>query len=213
MQLDKQHIILYVTLAIALIGGTYLIADKRAESARTEAAVAKAEKAQIVAANAQFQSQVTAELAQLQAQNQALQSQLAQRDKVEKSISTSNGSLTLPQVASGIQTATGGKDGEATANGQFIQLDLPLGQQALSALQLVPLLQADKADLTIEVSNSGKALDLEKSAHKSDIETDKKVLGSCQDDLKSSQRSKLKDIMKTAGIALGIGIGIGLHFR
>jgi hypothetical protein len=41
MTVDKQHIILYVSLAIALLAGTYLVADKRAESARTEAAVAK----------------------------------------------------------------------------------------------------------------------------------------------------------------------------
>jgi hypothetical protein len=213
IQLDRQHIILYICLAVTVLAGTYFIADKRAESARTEAAVAKAELAQTLDANKQFQAQVAAQLAQLQQQNQALQVQLAKRDKVEKSVSTQNGSLTPPQVASGIQTATGAKEGEATANGQFIQLDLPLGQQALSALQLVPMLQADKADLTLEVSNAEKQIDLEKQSHSSDLKADEAKLNSCQADLKSAKHSKLKDVMKTAGIALGVGIGIGLHFR
>ena len=213
IQLDRQHIILYASLAVALLGGTYLIADRRAESARTEAAVAKAETTAILAANTQFQAQVSAQIAQLEASNQALQSHLAQRQATEKSIATQNGSLTPSQTATGIQTVTGAKDGEATVNGQFIQLDLPLGQQALSALQLVPLLQADKADLTIQVSNGEKALDLETKAHTSDKEADKKVLESCQADLKSAKRSKLKEVMKAAGIALGVGIGIGLHVR
>lgn len=213
MTLDTQHKVLYVCLATTLLVGTYLFADHRAESARTEAAVAKAQLAQVQTANATFQAQVSAQLNQLQAQNDSLTKALSARQQTEKVIPTQNGSLTPPQVATGIQTATGGKNGEATSNGQFIQLDLPLGQQALSALQLVPLLQADKADLTIQVSNDEKALDLETKAHTLDKEADKKALDSCKVDLKSANRSKLKDVMKAAGIALGVGIGIGLHVR
>jgi hypothetical protein len=211
MILDKQHIILYVSLAIAPIGETYLIADKHAESARTEAAVAKAQMAQIVSANTQFQSQVTAQIAQLEASNQALQTQLAQRDKVEKSISTHNGSLTPTQVATGIQSATDANDGEATASGQFIQLDLPLGQQALSALQLVPLLQKDKADLTIEVFNDEKALVLEKQSHQSDLKADEAKLESCQADLKAVKRSTLRSKLRWLGAGVTVGF-VGRSF-
>jgi hypothetical protein len=208
--LDKQHIILYVCLALALLGGTYLIADRRAETARTEAAVAKAQLAQVQSANTAFQAQVSAQISQLQASNQALEAQLAQRTITEKSIPTQNGSLNATQTASGIQVATGGKDGEATTNGQFIQLDLPLGQQALSALQLVPLLQKDKADLTMEVSNDEKALDLEKQSHQSDLKTDEAKLNACQADLKAVNHSLLRTRLRwfAAGIVVGF-IGRG----
>lgn len=211
--LDKQHLILYATLAVAIVAGTYLIADKRAESARTEAAVAKAQLAQSQEANKAFQAQVSAQISQLQQQNADLEKALAARSVTEKSIPTQNGSLTPTQVATGIQTVTQSKPDEVTASGNMIVLNLPLGQQALSALQLLPMLQADKADLTIQVSNGEKVLDLETKAHTSDKEADKKALDSCKADLKSAKRSKLKDVMKAAGIALGVGIGIGLHIH
>jgi hypothetical protein len=95
----------------------------------------------------------------------------------------------------------------------MVQLDLPTGQAALSALQLVPLLQQDKADLTLEVSNAEKQVQLEKESHASDLKADDAKLKSCQADLNSAKKSKLKAVMRDAGIALGVGIGRGLHFR
>jgi hypothetical protein len=152
-------------------------------------------------------------LLSFQARNDSLEKALATREQTEKSIPTQNGSLNATQTAQGIQMATGAKEGEATANGQFIQLDLPLGQQALSALQLVPLLQKGKADLTLEVSNDEKALDLEKQSHQSDLKADEAKLNACQAELKSVKRSKLKAVMRDVGIGLGVGIAIGLHIR
>jgi hypothetical protein len=213
MVLDKQHIILYVSLAIALVGGTYLFADRRAESARTEAAVAKAQLAQVQSQNATFQAQVNAQLAQLQAQNDVLSKALATREQTEKSVPLQNGSLSATQVAQGIANATKSKPDEVSASGNMIQLDLPLGQQALSALQLVPMLQQDKADLTVQLGNEEKAVDLEKQSHASDLKADEAKLQSCQADVKAAKHSTLKTVFKTAGIALGVGIGIGLHFR
>ena len=74
--------------------------------------------------------------------------------------------------------------------------------RALSALQLVPLLQKDKADLTLEVSNEEKQIDLEKQSNASNLKVAEAKLDSCQADLKSAKYSKLKDVMKVAGVAL-----------
>ena len=213
MTLDKHHIILYVSLGLALLAGTYLIADRRAETARTEAAVAKAQLVQVQSQNAAFQAQVSAQLAQLQAQNDSLAKALATRARTEKSISTKNGSLTPEQIAQAIAQATNSKPQEAQTVNGMIQLDLPLGQQALSALQLVPLLQQDKSDLTVQLANEEKSVDLEKESHQSDLKADEAKLQACQADLKAAKHSKLRDVMKTAGVALGVGIGIGLHIH
>jgi hypothetical protein len=203
--LDRHHIILYVSLALALLAGTYLIADRKAETARTDLAVAKAQLVQTVSANRDFQAQVSAQLAQLQQENQALADALKVRQKVEVSIPAQNASLSASQVAQQIQTATKAKDGEVSATGDLLTLDLPLGQQALSALQLVPLLQQDKADLTVQVANDEKALQLEKESHASDvkalnaqIETDKVELKSVK---ATATRSKLRWF--AAGVVVG----------
>lgn len=205
MTLDTQHKVLYVCLATTLLVGTYLFADHRAESARTEAAVAKAQLAQVQTANATFQAQVSAQLNQLQAQNDSLTKALSARQQTEKVIPTQNGSLTPPQVATGIQTATGGKNGEATSNGQFIQLDLPLARTALTDMELVPLLQADKSNLSDQLSNEQKSLALEQSAHQSDLKTSKTSLDSAQADLKSCKANLTKSRMKWFGIGVVVG--------
>jgi hypothetical protein len=80
---------------------------------------------------------------------------------------------------------------------------LPLAQKSLTALLAVPVLQADKKDLTAQVdaektalANSDKALGLERQAHASDnaaCTADKKSLSAQIDKVKAdARRSKFK---------------------
>jgi len=162
MVLDRHHIILYVCLAGALLAGTFFIADRKAENARTQLAVAQAQLVQTESANKDFQAQVAQQLAQLQAQNADLAKALQARQTVEVKLPAQNASLSASQVAQGLGQG-------ATATGDTIVLPLPLGQIALTDMQLVPLLEADKATLTTELANETQSFTLEKESHVSDV--------------------------------------------
>jgi hypothetical protein len=64
----------------------------------------------------------------------------------------------------------------------------------------------------VELSNEEKAVELEKESHASDLKADKVQLQACQADLKAEKRCTLRNVFRMAGITLGVGIRIGLHF-
>lgn len=170
MILDKQHIVLYLALAASLLLGTYLFA-KRAEVAEGKAIAAEIKAADSEAQNKLFQQTVQVQLSQLAAENQQLSMALAQRQVLEVKVPQQNSTLSASQVAAGIDSTTGNKVGTTVVQGDTLILPTALGKEALSALQLVPLLQADKVTLTAENTNLSKALDLEKQAHVSDVQS------------------------------------------
>jgi hypothetical protein len=197
MLLDSKHIWLTIALVLALLFGVYAIESKRADKAEAQAQAAQV-------ANAQFQDQVNKQLVTLANENLALQQALAQRQVVEVQVPKQNIQLAAPQVAAGIDQAVGAKPGTTVVSGDTLILPLPLGQQALSALQLVPLLQQDKVDLTAQVTNVSKELDLEKQAHASDV-------NSCKLEVVALKKKGHKNIFKAVAIGIGIGIGIAFH--
>jgi hypothetical protein len=187
-----------VSLALALLVGTYLIADRKAEADRTQLAVAQAQLVQTVSANRDFQSQVAQQLAQLQAQNADLAKALQARQSVEVKLPAQNASLSASQVAQGLGQG-------ATASGDTIVLPLPLGQLALTDMQLVPMLQTDKAQLTTELANETQSLQLEKDAHTSDVKALQAQIDVDKVELKAekalARRSKLRWF--AAGVVVG----------
>ena len=198
MTLDKTHIILYVCLAGALLGGTYLITDRQAEHARTQLAVAQAQLVQTQAANNTFQSQVAQQLAQLQAQNADLAKALQARQTVEIKLPAQNATLSASQVAQGLGQG-------ATASGDTIVLPLPLGQIALTDMQLVPMLQTDKAQLSTELANETQSLQLEKEAHTSDVKALNAQIDVDKVELKAVKAEARKSKFKwfAAGVIVG----------
>ena len=187
-----------MSLALALLVGTYLIADRKAEADRTQLAVAQAQLVQTVSANRDFQSQVAQQLAQLQAQNADLAKALQARQSVEVKLPAQNASLSASQVAQGLGQG-------ATASGDTIVLPLPLGQLALTDMQLVPMLQTDKAQLTTELANETQSLQLEKDAHTSDVKALQAQIDVDKVELKAekalARRSKLRWF--AAGVVVG----------
>lgn len=169
-------------LIITAMFGVYAIEARIADKAQSKADMAAQHASDIKKANEQFQAQTAIQIA-------ALQSALSIRQQVEAKIPPSIGSAPTPQVAQAIQTATNAQSTQVTTQGDFITLALPIARDAVTALQLVPLLQADKTDLT-------KALDLEKQAHVSDVQACKADVLAVQADLKATKAKGRKNAIK-----------------
>lgn len=210
MTLDYQHIVLYGALALALIGGTYLYEAKRAEVAEGRAVAAESKAADSEAQNKLFQQNVQVQLSQLAAQNAQLSAALAQRQVLEVKVPQQNASLTAAQVAAGIDSTTGNKVGTTVAQGDSLILPTTLGKDALSALQLVPLLQADKVALTTENTNLSKSLDLEKQAHVSDVTALNLQITADKLEIKAVKAQARKSKFRWLGAGIIIGYGLRL---
>jgi hypothetical protein len=205
MVLDTKHFIGYGLAIVLALGLVYTIESKVADKAQSRADLAEAKAELISKQNADFQAQVSSQLAQLQAENASLAKALTAREQVEKLLPTKNGSLTATQVSSAISQALNAKQGEVSASGDTITVDLPLGQEITTALQLVPLLQTDKTQLQTELANETKALDLEKQSHASDVNALNVQISADKVELKAvkaqARRSKLRWF--AAGVVVG----------
>ena len=135
----------------------------------------------------------------MQAQNAQIATALTQRQTVEVRLPAQAATLTSTQAATTIAAAT---KGEATAVGDNVQIDLPTARNIASMVQLLPLLQQDKADLQKALDNETHMYTNEVAAHKKDNEANAKTVTALKADCR---RSKLK--------WLGIGIVIGFVGR
>lgn len=210
----KTHIILLAVVAGLILGGIYGIESLVAKHDDAAAAKYSQIAADTAKQNQQFQLQVQTEIASLVAANQQLANQnqqlvvsLATRQNQEIQIPKQTASLTAVQVAVELQ---------GTANGDNVSLTLPVAQNVLASVRLVPLLQADKKNLQdaynneVQIANNNeklyteeqKALVSEQGSHKADNEANAKQITKIKAD---ARKSKLK--------WLGIGILIGFVGR
>lgn len=178
----KTHLILLAIVVGGVYGGIYLIESKMAEHDKVTAAIYQSQ-------NQQFQAQVKEEIDALKQANVLLAQSVATRQVVEVKLPTQNGSLTATQAAQEITKSVKANPGEVTSVGDTVVLDLPVARVLTTMAELVPLLQADKADLTQQLTNETKIYNDEVSAHKKDTETDAVVLKACKAD---SRRGKFK---------------------
>lgn len=195
IQLDKHHVILYLVATSLALFGVYLFESKIADRAQSKADAAQATAQLLVQQNQQFQ-------VQMQQQINQLAQALSARQVIEVKIPTANQSLTSSQTADALSKATNAKSGEVTAVNDTVVMDLPVSRTVLSDVQLVPLLQQDKADIS-------KQLDLEKQAHISDVKADVANLQACQLEVKAVKAKGRKNIIKS--FVIGLGVGLGIH--
>lgn len=193
MTLDRTHILLGLGAALLALFGVYSIEARIADKAQSRAELASQHAADLEKQNAAFQAATSAEIAELKAT-------ISAREASEAKQTTQNRVLTVPQVATEI-----GKVAQTTApatQGDTLILPLPLAQTALTDMQLVPLLQADKSDLA-------KSLELEKQAHTSDVTACRVAVEAAQSETKAVKAKARKNIIK----AFFIGVVVGFAGR
>jgi hypothetical protein len=196
----KSHLISLLVCAILIYAGIYGVESIIAKHDKQTAAIYQQQ-------NQQFQQTVQQEIAQLVAQNQQLAAQLAANQKKEQSIPVTVKDETADQVAFDISKAANSKPNAVTVQNNNVVLDLPTAQLALADMQLVPLLQQDKADLSQQLLNETKMYNDEVAAHKSDNETNQKQITALKADCR---KSKLKwfGIGYVAGFISGVAIAV-----
>lgn len=178
----KTHLILLAIVAGSIYGGIYLVESKIADHDKQMATIYQVQ-------NQQFQAQIKEEIDALKEQNTQLSQALATRQVVEVKLPTQNGSLTATQAAQEISKSTKANPGQVVSQGDTVVLDLPTARDLTTMAQLVPLLQADKADLTKQLSNETKIYNDEVSAHQKDNQTNAVALTACKAD---ARKGKLK---------------------
>jgi hypothetical protein len=210
----KTHILLLAIVAGLIFGGVYGVESLIAKARDAEASRYSQIASDTAKQNQQFQLQVQAQIATLVAANQQLANQnqqlvvsLANRQVQEVSIPKQTASLTASQIAIELQ---------GTANGDNVSLTLPVAQNVLASVRLVPLLQKDKTDLQsaydnqVQIANNNQklyegerdALVSEQKSHKAD------------NDASAAEIKKVKaDCRKSKWKWLGIGIVIGFIGR
>jgi len=206
----KTHLILLAfaaTLSVgAVYGVLYIQTSERAAAEQRQAVIVDA----LTAQNKVIQQQSAQQIAALNQQNQLLEAQiqqitaaLAKRQVIEVNVPKQNATLTAAQVA----TQLGG-----VAQGDDVLLPLSNAQSVLTAVQLVPLLQQDKVDLTAsngllknEVTNAQSALDLERKAHTSDNTTSAATIKLRDDTILTLREENRKSKLKWFGIGYVAG--------
>ena len=147
----KTHLVLLMMVALLSFGAVYgiesFISKHDAAEATKYSQIATTQNQQTAQVLAQVQTEVAALMAanqQLANQNQQLVTSLSKRQTTEVQIPKQTASLTAAQVAIELQ---------GTANGDNVTLALPVAQNVLANVKLVPLLQQDKTDLQSAYNN------------------------------------------------------------
>ena len=213
----KTHLLLLAIVGGLIFAGVYgveaLVAKHDEKNSQALAQLADNFNKQ----NQILQQQNAAQIKALTDQNIALQSEiatlatsLAKRQTTETQLPVKNANLSAIDAAK----ALGG-----TADGDNVVLDLPISRQIVTQVQLVPLLQADKADLEkqngllqTEVANGVKALDLERASHGSDNTAKDATIKSLQSDLSTAKAECRKSKLKWFGIGFVAGYITGKIF-
>jgi hypothetical protein len=206
----KTHLILLAfaaTLSVgAVYGVLYIQSSERAAAEQRQAVIVDA----LTAQNKIIQQNVAQQIAALNQQNQQLELQnqqlsvlLAKRQVIEVALPKQNATLSATQVA----TQLGG-----VAQNNDVLLPLSNAQSVLTAVQLVPLLQQDKVDLTAsngllknEVINAQSALDLERKAHTSDNTTSAATIKLRDDTILTLRAENRKSKLKYFGLGYVAG--------
>jgi hypothetical protein len=176
----KTHLILLAIMASLIFGGVYGVLNviekhdaKAAAQAQVQATLQAKQNQDLQAVIASKQLQLVQDRAALQAEEAKIETLLSQRAVVEKALPKANASLTAQEAAIQISKFT---KGNATPSGSSVTVDTPTAQVIVTELELVPLLEADKADLTKQVleeksvsENIAEQLSLEQKSHKSDV--------------------------------------------
>jgi len=213
----KAHLILTAIAACLIFGAVYgvesVIAKHDEKNAQAIAAIVDAQTKQ----NQQFQISIKAQIDTLVQQNQVLESEnqtliaaLAKRQVIENQVPIKNQNLSAVEAAK----ALGG-----TSDGDNVVLELPIARNVVTQVQLVPLLQQDKADLeksngllTTEVVNAQSALDLERKAHESDNTTNAGIIKERDTTISTLKAECRKSKLKWFGIGFVAGYITGKVF-
>jgi hypothetical protein len=206
----KTHLILVAIAASLVFGSVYGVESIIAKHDDKNAIVLQTLSDSMNKQNQQFQQNIKTQLDSLAAQNVQLEQQnsqlinaLAARQVVEKQIPLTNATLSA-------QDAAGKLKGQAVGN--TVVLDLPIARDLVTSVQLVPLLQQDKADLEksngllqTEVSNGVKALDLERTAHTNDNTTNAGTIKARDAEIVAVKAECRKSKLKWFGIGVVVG--------
>lgn len=167
------HLIIVALAGTLVVGSIYGVLHIQAKDAERHAQEFAQLADSMNKANAAFQASTEAQIKTLAAANQQLALEvgtltqvLARRQAAEQSLPKKNANLSVIEAARSLQ---------GSADGDNVVLDLHVARDLVTQVQLVPMLEQDKADLgksnellAAEVANGEQALDLERKAHASD---------------------------------------------
>lgn len=220
----KGHIFLLLAVVFLIFIGIYGIEDvlakhdKEKDAAAQQALAIQAAQTQALITKLGQDEQTWS---QQNAQNQQIIAQLATaittRDAATRKQQQVDATLSASAAAERISQQTGAKAGEVVANGDMIQLDLPITRQVVQQLDTIPALQGDLKDtqsqLTAETAVAGNL--------QSDLNGQKQLVGSLQaqnaDQVKACA-AQVKDLKaqarksKLKWYSAGVVTGFLLHF-
>lgn len=223
MQLDRHHILLYIGIFILALLGVYGIMARVADKATARAEKAEAKAELITEQNKEFQAQITQQVQQLVLQNQQLAAQNQQleadRARLNQALldqKTKDSHLPPDQLAARIVSLAPGGSIKVQTDGYLV--DQPEAIAIAQTLEEVPVLKAnvsnleqENANLTTEVANDGKALDLEKQSHAGDVSALNATIMANKAQLAAVKAQCRKSKLKWFGAGVVIGF-IGRHF-
>lgn len=162
----KHHLILLGVVIVLVYGGVYLLeslSDKRAtqEDARWQQILSvQQQQTKTLQQNVEAHEQATA---QVQAQQQVLIGQLAaaiaQRNVAVQKQQQVDATLSAVDAATRIAQQTNAKQGQITANGDSVVMDLPIARTVVGQLDLLPVVQANLADTQNQLNAETKIAD------------------------------------------------------
>jgi len=208
-----SHLVLIGALALSLIGGVFLYDSKRADIATAAASLAEAKATALAQQNSQLQAATTKELSDLEQQNEVLQAQY-------KTLQTQFVALASQRTAAQTQVkelppAEVQKDLEAKLGGSLTDVEILRKDDSIVTdypivLQQNTVLTSEVQSQSTTVSNLQQSLQLETSAHASDVTTCKAQLAADATTLKAVKAQARKSKFKwfIAGVITGI---IGGH--
>ena len=223
ISLDHHHILLYCAVFILSLLGIYGIESRVADKERTRADAAEAKSQLIQAQNKDFQTQVAQQVqqlvlqnTQLQQANQVLSSEIASTNALLAAQKTKDKSLPPDQLAARIVTLVPGGSISVQPNGYLF--DQPEAVAVAQTLEEVPALESnvqklesENANLTTEVTNDVKTLDLEKQSHAHDITADQAKLNAVNAELSQVKADCRKSKFKWFGAGVVVGF-VARHF-
>lgn len=192
MVIDKKHIIGWGLAVLLALGLVYAIEARVADKADARANTAEAQLVLIQKQNTDFQASVQKQIDALTATNVSLQSALLAQQRKDAQLTPTQLGNRLADLA-GVQSG----DVQLEPTGHFDLTPQAVLEAALK-LEQVPV-------LTQQLANETQALDLEKQAHKSDLDASNAALAACKTDVAkvTADARKAKWKWFAAGVVVG----------
>lgn len=192
MVIDKKHIIGWGLAVLLALGLVYAIEARVADKADARANTAEAQLVLIQKQNTDFQASVQKQIDALTATNVSLQSALLAQQRKDAQLTPTQLGNRLADLA-GVQSG----DVQLEPTGHFDLTPQAVLEAALK-LEQVPV-------LTQQLANETQALDLEKQAHKSDLDASNAALAVCKTDVAkvTADARKAKWKWFAAGVVVG----------